>query len=74
MKVRIRQDGEETIVLLPDELISSLGWQPGDVLEVRRDGESVTLVRTETEHERGLRIAMEGMEEYRDALQQLAKS
>ena len=64
MKVQIHRDGEETVMILPDELIASLGWQPGDVLEASTDGNGLKIGRPETTHERGVRIAKKAMKRY----------
>jgi len=73
MKVTVCQFDEQLGVLLPDELISSLGWSSGDVLEVEVENDGFKIVRVETAIEHGMRIAKQAMEKYRGALEKLAK-
>ena len=74
MKIRIDQFEEELGLVLPDELIASLGWEPGDVLDVQVENDGLRIVRVETAFENAMRIAEQAMDDYREALQALAKS
>ena len=71
MKVQIHRDGEGTVIILPDELIASLGWQPGDVLEASIDGNALNIARTDTAV---AGIADELMNEYQETLRRLGNS
>ena len=74
MRVELRNFEEKLGIDFPDELIASLGWEPGDLLEVELEGKGVKITRVETAFERGMRIAERVMEEYREALETLAKT
>jgi antitoxin component of MazEF toxin-antitoxin module len=74
MKLQVRQIKEQLGVAFPDDLIASLGWQPGDILEVELDANGLKIVRVQTAFEHGMRIAEQVMEEYRGTLEALAKS
>jgi antitoxin component of MazEF toxin-antitoxin module len=74
MKIRVHQFEEELGLVLPDELIASLGWESGDVLDVQIDNDGLRIVRVETAFENAMRIAERAMDDYRETLQTLAKS
>ena len=74
MKLEVRKMGEQLGIVFPDDLIASLGWQPGDILEVDVDSDGLKIVRVETAFDRGMRIVERAMEEYRGTLEALAKS
>jgi putative addiction module antidote len=74
MKIRVHQFEEGLGVVLPDELIASLGWESGDVLDVQIDNDGLRIVRVETAFENAMRIAEQAMDDYRETLQTLAKS
>jgi putative addiction module antidote len=74
MKVKVRKFKEKLGVVFPDEVITSLGWEPGDVLDVEVEDNGLKIVRVETAFDRAMRIAKDAMDEYREALQALAKS
>ena len=74
MKIQVHKFKEQFGVLLPDELIASLGWEPGDILEVEVENGSLKIVRVQTAFEHCMQIAEDAMDEYREALQALAKS
>ena len=71
MKAEVRRLGEEVGIVLPDRLISSLGWEPGDIVEVEVEAGVLKIARVETAD---TRTAAQLMDEYRDALAALAKS
>jgi antitoxin component of MazEF toxin-antitoxin module len=73
MKVKVRQFEGQVGVFLPDELLASLGWKPGDVVEVEVENDALKVTRIETVNERGMRIAQGAMKHYRGALETLAK-
>jgi bifunctional DNA-binding transcriptional regulator/antitoxin component of YhaV-PrlF toxin-antitoxin module len=75
MKLEIRKVADETVIVVPAEIASRLGWEPGDVCEGEVNGDELRIVRTETkEHARAMKIARRGMEKYRSTLEKLAKS
>ena len=74
MKLEIHKLGADTVVALPAELASQFGWEPGDLCEGRIEGDRLSIARTETKHDRAMRIARQGMEKYRDTMEKLAKS
>jgi antitoxin component of MazEF toxin-antitoxin module len=74
MRVKVRQFEDQLGVVLPDELIASLGWESGDILEVEVENKGLKIVRVETSLGRGMRIAKRAMENYRGALEELAKT
>jgi antitoxin component of MazEF toxin-antitoxin module len=74
MKLQVRQIKEQLGVVFPDDLIASLGWQPGDILEAELDGNGLKIVRVQTAFEHGMQIAEQAMEEYRGTLEALAKT
>jgi putative addiction module antidote len=74
MKIRVHQFEEELGVVLPDELIASLGWESGDVLDIQIEHDGLRIARVETAFENAMGIAEQLMEEYRETLQALAKS
>jgi bifunctional DNA-binding transcriptional regulator/antitoxin component of YhaV-PrlF toxin-antitoxin module len=74
MKLGIAKTDDETVIVLPAKLASRLGWKPGDICEARVDGDHLSIIRTETKHERAMRIARQGMKRYRHTLAKLAKS
>jgi putative addiction module antidote len=74
MKLEIRKVANATVIVIPAEIATQLGWEPGDECEVEVDGDTFRVVRTETKHSRAMKIARRGMEKYRDTLDKLAKS
>jgi antitoxin component of MazEF toxin-antitoxin module len=74
MKIRVRRFEEELGVVLPDELIASLRWESGDVLDIQIENDGLRIVRVETAFENAVGIGEQLMEEYRETLQALAKS
>ena len=74
MKVKVCQFDEQLGVLLPDELISSLGWEPGDVLQVEVENGNLKIARVQTALEDSMQVAETLMDEYRETLEALAKT
>jgi bifunctional DNA-binding transcriptional regulator/antitoxin component of YhaV-PrlF toxin-antitoxin module len=74
MKLEIRKVGDDTVIVVPAEVASELGWDPGDVCEGEVHGDVLRVVRTETKHAGAMRIARQIMEEYRETFEKLAKS
>ncbi len=73
MKLKLRELKNGLGVVLPANLIASLGWEAGDMIEVEIDRNLLKVVRVETDFQQGIRIAEQAMDDYRDALQALAK-
>jgi bifunctional DNA-binding transcriptional regulator/antitoxin component of YhaV-PrlF toxin-antitoxin module len=75
MKLEIRKVADDTIMVVPLEVISQLGWEAGDICQAEIHGDELRIVRAETaKHAQAMKIARRGMEKYRDALSKLAKS
>ena len=74
MKLKLSKIGDDTVVVLPAEVVSRLGWEPDDFYEGEVHGDELRIVRTETKHTRAMKIARRGMEKYRSTLEKLAKS
>jgi bifunctional DNA-binding transcriptional regulator/antitoxin component of YhaV-PrlF toxin-antitoxin module len=75
MKLELRKVADDTIIVVPPEAISQLGWEAGDLCEVEIQGDELRITRAETaKHAQAMKIARRGMEKYRDALAKLAKS
>jgi bifunctional DNA-binding transcriptional regulator/antitoxin component of YhaV-PrlF toxin-antitoxin module len=74
MKLQVCQVVERLGVVFPDDLFASLGWEPGDILEVEIDVNRLKVVRVQTAFEHGIRIAEQPMEDYRGTLEALAKT
>jgi bifunctional DNA-binding transcriptional regulator/antitoxin component of YhaV-PrlF toxin-antitoxin module len=74
MKLKVRQIKKQLGVVFPNDLIASLGWEPGDILEFEIDHSRLKVVRVETAFEQGIRIAEQAMDDYRGTLEALAKS
>lgn len=71
--VRIRRIGDEVLLALPQDWVQEAGLADGDELSMRvADGELI-LSTSDHRHEQLMRYAREGMEEYREALAELAK-
>ena len=74
MKIELRKCGENLTLALPPELVSELHWEPGDICECHIEADGLRIVRTETAHDRAMKIAREVMDEYHDVFATLAKS
>ena len=73
MKLTIHQLDEQLGIVLPDELTAFLGWAPGDVLDAEVENKTLKIVRVESANERGMRIVRRAINNYRGALEALAK-
>ena len=74
MKVKVSQIDEQLGVFLPDELIASLGWEPGDILQVEVENGGLRIVRVQKAFGQGVQVAEGLMDEYRETLEALAKT
>lgn len=50
VRIELDENGEEFLPF-PDELIDELGWQPGDVICWRPEGDGWVLVKQDSEDE-----------------------
>ncbi len=74
MQIEIIKSGNDLLVVIPEEISGQLQWQQGDILKAEVAGDGLTLVRTETAHDRAMEIARAVMTEYHDLFVKLAKS
>ena len=74
MKLEIQKIGDDLVLILPDELIRQLGWAQGDEVAVSVEGRDMRLAFSRSLHDRAMALAEEIMEEYKDALAELARS
>jgi len=74
MKGTIHRYGETLLIDLQIELARSLGWGVGDILDIDQAEAGLKIERTMTAHDHTISIAHECMDEYREALEKLAKS
>jgi antitoxin component of MazEF toxin-antitoxin module len=72
LKIEAMQKGKLGIVF-PSDLIDSVGWEAGDLVEVEIHSDRLRVVKVETSFEQGIRIAEQAMDDYRETLQALAK-
>ena len=72
LKIEAMRKGKLGIAL-PGDLIESIGWEAGDMIEVEIDRDRLKVVRVETSFEQGIRIAEQAMDDYRETLQALAR-
>jgi antitoxin component of MazEF toxin-antitoxin module len=73
MKIQVGKFKEQFGVLLPDELVASLGSEPGDILQVEVENGGLKIVRIEKAFDHCMRIVEQAMDDYRETLQALAK-
>ena len=71
--VKIRRVGDELAVILPQEWITEAKLAEGDELVASVSEGALNLTTPETRHQWLMRLAQEGMDEYREALAELAK-
>ena len=74
MRLETGEFSDRTAIVLPDDLLSQLGWEHGDVLEGEVVDGALRIARTQTKHDQAMQIAREIMEEYRETFETLAKS
>jgi putative addiction module antidote len=73
MNVKIRKIGNSEGIIIPKELLETLGLTAGDEVNVvLRDG-SLRILPQEADLNRQLEAAKEAMDKYRVALRELAK-
>jgi len=72
-KLIVRKIGNSYGVILPEELLNSMGVQEGDALTVTRSGNDFALSPRDPDFDRVMTIAEAGMGKYHVALRELAK-
>lgn len=73
MNVTIRKIGNSEGVILPKEVLESLGLKSGDTLELRQVDNGIELLQQEADLSEQLQAARIAMQKYRIALRELAK-
>ena len=68
----VEVDGKSGVVL-PPELLESLGMKLGDLVDVVEQGGGLTIRRHQPTYEEQMAVAREVMARHRDALRELAK-
>ena len=75
MKTELKDLEGNLVLSIPQEVVSRLGWEAGDICGLEIDGDGLRIVRTETsKHASAMKFARRGMEKYRDVFAKLAKS
>lgn len=75
MEVTVRKIGNSEGIIIPKELLDSVGLKAGDRLELIRDGETIRLKpdKAALDFARKMEIAKARMKKYEVALRELAK-
>lgn len=74
MKLEVKKIGNSTGLILPKELVTRLGLEPGQALYATPDGDGgLRLTPYDPDFEQSMRLVDEIMDEYRDTLKELAK-
>ena len=73
MNVTIRKIGNSEGVIIPKEVLESLGLKSGDTLELREVDNGLQLLPQKADLTEQLKAARIGMKKYRVALRELAK-
>jgi putative addiction module antidote len=73
MNVTIRKIGNSEGVILPKEVLESLGLKSGDTLELRQVDNGIELLQQKADLSEQLEAARIAMQKYRIALRELAK-
>jgi putative addiction module antidote len=72
--ITLRPVGQSLGIELPSDILNRLELKAGDALVVSEDGNgTLRIVRASPDYGEQLRLAREGMREYRDAFVELAK-
>ena len=75
MKALVTKLGDETALILPNEIVKMLDLNEGQSLYVRKlDDGGFRVGATDPLHDQVIRIAERVMEEYRNAFEELAKN
>jgi len=73
VQVKLRQIGNSLGVVLPQDVVASLGASQGDMLTVVRTENGIELTPYDPEFEDEVAVAKTVMKKYRNALRELAK-
>ena len=73
MNVIIRKIGNSEGVIIPKDVLQSLGLKAGDALQLKTDNGKIKLKPVDADLGEELEAARRGMEKYRVALRELAK-
>lgn len=71
--VKLRRIGTEVLVVIPEEWLAAADLGDGDDVELRLANGELIVSAPGERRERLMRLAREGMDEYHDALAELAK-
>jgi hypothetical protein len=74
MTIKLERIDGKFVLVLTDELVSDLDWTHGDICDASIEAGTLRIVRTETTHDRAMKIAREVMDEYHDLFATLAKT
>ncbi|MBC8129788.1 MAG: AbrB/MazE/SpoVT family DNA-binding domain-containing protein [Rhizobiaceae bacterium] len=73
MKTVVRKIGNSEGVILPKEMLETLGLSAGDRLEVLMNNDGIQLLKANTDFSDQMEAARLCMVKYRDVLRELAK-
>ncbi|SIP94951.1 putative addiction module antidote [Rhizobium sp. RU20A] len=73
MNVTVRKIGNSEGIIIPKDMLESLGVKAGDTLQVERDGQSIRLTASDADFQRQLDHAQVFMDRYKVALKKLAE-
>ena len=71
--VKLRRIGDEVLLVLPEEWVRETGLGEGDQVVMRMADGELIVSTSDDRHELLMRYAREGMDEYKEALAELAK-
>lgn len=74
MKLEVKKIGDDLVLILPDDLIQRLGWAQGDEVAAFVEERDLRLTFSRSQHDRAMALVEEIIEEYKDALTELARS
>ena len=74
MRLKVEKGSNGLFVSVPEEVLTQLGWEHGDVLSVDAVGQSLKIERAQTAHDHAMEIARKCMNEYSEVFEKLAKS
>jgi antitoxin component of MazEF toxin-antitoxin module len=74
MKIQVEKCKDKLFVVIPNDAISQLGWEHGDILGGEIADGGLKIVRTMTAHDHAMEIAHAVMDKYRETFEALAKS
>jgi putative addiction module antidote len=74
MELKLDKIGDDLVIVIPAEAVSTLQWKRGDILSAEVANDMLKIVRTKTVHDCAMDIADRVMAEYRETFEALAKS